>query len=232
MISVIVPTRNNGPTLAPSLAALIPAAVQGIVREVIIVDAGSSDQTLKIADGCGAITLHHDGPPHSQCLAAAQAAKFPWLLLLSPDVALDIGWEREVDQFIHRVETQKSTAQAAVFPLVLDTPGWNARLAERMIRIQTSLSRRHHPTQGLLIQRSSYFALSSTGPNSMISSSAARPRCVTLRATVCLDSSVFAGPGPILWALSQFRAQRANGWLSMPSQRTQHGQPHQQTASP
>lgn len=232
MISVIMPTLNNGPTLAPALAALIPAAVQGIVREVIIVDAGSTDQTLKIADGCGAITLDHTAPPSSQCLAAAQTAKFPWVLLLSPVVVLDVGWEREVDQFIHRVETQKITAQAAVFPLVLDTPEWPARFAEQLIRVRAKLSGSPHPNQGLLIQRGQFIALSgASGSTLLLGAPASMPRCITLRAAASLDTSIFATRGPVAWALSQFGAQRASSWFSSPGQRVPPPSARQQTAS-
>jgi hypothetical protein len=231
MISVIMPTLNNGPTLAPALAALIPAAVQGIVREVIIVDAGSTDQTLKIADGCGAITLDHAAPPSNQCLAAAQSAKFPWVLLLSPVVVLDVGWEREVDQFIHRVETQKITTQAAVFPLVLDTPEWNARLAERLIRLSATLSGRPHPNQGLLIQRAQFIALATTtSPTSALGTPSSMPRCMTLRASAALDTSIFAARGPMAWTLSQFSAQRSNGWFSAAGQRSAAPSARQQPA--
>lgn len=204
MISVILPTLNNGATLAPVLSALIPAAVQGVVREVIVVDAGSSDQTLKIADGCGAITLEHAGPPSTQCLAAVQSAKFPWVLLLSPDIVLDVGWEREVDQFIQRVETQKITAQAAVFPLVLDVLGWRARLSERLIGIKTWLSGRAHPNQGLLIQRDRFTAISQTGDRFTIA---------TLRSSALLQEPGLADTSPLSWVLRQYNGNGQPSWM-------------------
>ena len=43
MISVIIPTLNSEIVLAHTLAALVPAAAEGVVREVIVVDGGSSD---------------------------------------------------------------------------------------------------------------------------------------------------------------------------------------------
>ena len=54
MITVIIPTLNAEATLAPTLAALVPAAVDGLVREVIVVDGGSSDRTTEIVDNAGA----------------------------------------------------------------------------------------------------------------------------------------------------------------------------------
>ena len=49
MISVVVPTLNAESDLPRTLAALVPAAIEGIVREVIIVDGGSTDATARIA---------------------------------------------------------------------------------------------------------------------------------------------------------------------------------------
>ena len=40
--------------LGRTLAALVPAAVDGIVREVVLADGGSSDKTILIADDAGA----------------------------------------------------------------------------------------------------------------------------------------------------------------------------------
>ena len=53
MISVIIPTFNSEIALAQTLAALVSAAADGVVREVIVVDAGSSDHTHKVADAAG-----------------------------------------------------------------------------------------------------------------------------------------------------------------------------------
>jgi len=57
MISVIIPTLDVERELAATLTALVPASIEGVVREVIIVDGGSSDATLKIAYDAGARKL-------------------------------------------------------------------------------------------------------------------------------------------------------------------------------
>src|SRR5580700_2007291 len=53
MLSVVIATENAERTLVPTLAALVPGATAGIVREVIVADAGSSDATALIADAAG-----------------------------------------------------------------------------------------------------------------------------------------------------------------------------------
>ena len=54
MISVVIPTLNVGRKLPRCFDSLITAAVRGVVREVIVADGGSSDETLMIADAAGA----------------------------------------------------------------------------------------------------------------------------------------------------------------------------------
>ncbi|MEQ1710252.1 MAG: glycosyltransferase, partial [Hyphomicrobium sp.] len=53
MITVVIPTLNAEGGLAATLTALVPAVVEGVVREVIVVDGGSTDRTLDIADQAG-----------------------------------------------------------------------------------------------------------------------------------------------------------------------------------
>ena len=53
MISVIIATNESEQLLVPTLAALVPGAMAGIVREVIVADAGSRDGTAAVADVAG-----------------------------------------------------------------------------------------------------------------------------------------------------------------------------------
>ena len=53
MISVVIPTYNAEATLGHTLTALVPAVVDGIVQEAILVDGGSTDETRAIAEAAG-----------------------------------------------------------------------------------------------------------------------------------------------------------------------------------
>ena len=54
MISVVIPTLNAAATLQRALSPLVPAAVDGLVREVVVADGGSTDETLELAEDAGA----------------------------------------------------------------------------------------------------------------------------------------------------------------------------------
>ncbi|NWG93335.1 MAG: glycosyltransferase, partial [Parvularculaceae bacterium] len=53
-ISVVIPTLNAERALSATLASLVPAAVEGLVREVIVSDGVSTDATRDIARAAGA----------------------------------------------------------------------------------------------------------------------------------------------------------------------------------
>ena len=63
MISVVIPTLNAEAGLAAALTALVPAVVDGLVRDVVVVDGGSRDRTLAIAEkaGCDIVRLGQSG---------------------------------------------------------------------------------------------------------------------------------------------------------------------------
>lgn len=91
MLSVLIETRNDEEELARTLGSLVPAAIEGIVREVMVIDRGSTDQTLAVADHAGC-TLVADG----DLAAAVRRARAEWLLLVEPGARLLDGWVEPV----------------------------------------------------------------------------------------------------------------------------------------
>ena len=151
MISVVIPTLNAEQGLAATLTALVPAAVEGLVREVIVVDGGSTDRTLKIAETSGAEIVRAAEGRGMQLAAGAERARFPWLLFLHADTVLDVGWEREASAFIERVDIGQREPAAAVFGFALDDLGILPRVVEAGVAVRSSLLRLPYGDQGLLI---------------------------------------------------------------------------------
>lgn len=164
MISVIVATLNAAETLGAMLEGLIPAAVQGLVREVIIADGGSSDATLRIADGAGADTVTAGPSRSSRVIAGAQRAKMPWLLFLNADGLLEAGWEREAEQFIGKVDSGRMVPSAAVYRYCVDDDGFAPRAVETLTNWGGSLLCIGYGEQGLLIPRALYANLGGFKP--------------------------------------------------------------------
>lgn len=90
MISVLIETRSGQEErLARTLASLVPAAVEGAVREVIVIDPEHAPGVGLVADHAGCRTAE-------TLLAAIEAAKSEWLLLLEPGARLLDGWSESV----------------------------------------------------------------------------------------------------------------------------------------
>lgn len=86
MLTVLIETRNSEEALARTLGSLVSAAVEGVVRDVIVCDGGSTDQTRRVAEhaGCHLVT--------TGIASAIRQAKGEWLLILEPGARLAEGW--------------------------------------------------------------------------------------------------------------------------------------------
>jgi rSAM/selenodomain-associated transferase 2 len=156
MISVVIPTLNAQASLPDPRSALMSATVEGLVREVVIVDAGSTDKTCEIADAAGAEVVAVSPNRGGQLIAGAARAKHPWLLFLHADTVLDVGWEREVSHFIDRVDSGRIKPAAAAFRFALDDEGLAPRCLEGLVGLRCALLRLPYGDQGLLIPRALY----------------------------------------------------------------------------
>src|SRR5215831_13859304 len=111
MLSVVIATHDSERALLPTLAALVSGAAAGIVREVIVADAGTA-----IADGAGCRVLVSAQGRGARLKAAAEAARAPWLLFLRPGVVLDATWVDETRRFVEEAELRGCAGtHAAVF---------------------------------------------------------------------------------------------------------------------
>lgn len=164
MISVVIPTLNAEKVLPATLTALVPAALEGVVREVIVVDGGSTDRTREIADHAGAELITTPANRGAQLRAGAHAARHPWLLFLNADTVLDAGWDREADNFMERVGRGASRHVAAAFRFALDDDGFAPRALEGIVRVRGAVLRTPYGEQGLLISRREYDAIGGHRP--------------------------------------------------------------------
>lgn len=158
MLSVVIPTLNAETSLGATLSALVPAAVEGLVRDVVVVDGGSTDATLKIADACGATILQTTAGRGRQLREGAEAARQPWLLFLHADTVLSPGWERDVWSFIEKQDAG-GPQKAATFRFALDDDGVGPRLVEAGVAVRTSVLKLPYGDQGLLISKALYRAV-------------------------------------------------------------------------
>lgn len=153
-LSIIIPTLNESSLLGPCLESII-----GVPGEIIIVDGGSSDNTVSIAKvhGCKAITAARGRG--QQLAAGAAAATKTWFLFLHADTILDNQWSGVVSNF---VSNKKNREKVGVFRYETDLPDLSARLLEKLVMYRCRFGL-VYGDQGLLIQSNYYTRLGGYG---------------------------------------------------------------------
>ena len=142
MLSVVIPALNAAATLGATLAS-----VEG-ADEVIVVDGGSGDGTVAVAEGLGARVMTAPRGRGGQLAAGVAAARGEWLLLLHADTRLGEGWS----QVSHR-EGRRGEERAYYFRFVLDCDDPQARRLERLVAWRSRVLGLPYGDQGLLIHR-------------------------------------------------------------------------------
>ncbi|NQV79216.1 MAG: glycosyltransferase family 2 protein [Alphaproteobacteria bacterium] len=143
---VVIPVLDAAVTLSPVLADLA-----GI--RTIVVDGGSRDATVQIAEAAGATVVQSARGRGSQLACGAAAADSEWLMFLHGDTRLGAGWREEVGRFIAD-PVQRS--KAAAFRFRLDATGFWPALLEFGVALRGRVLSLPYGDQGLLIHRSLY----------------------------------------------------------------------------
>jgi len=130
MLSVLIETRNDEEALARTLASLIGGAVEGVVREVIVCDTGSSDQTHRVAEHAGCQYVASGG-----IAAGIRQAKGDWLLFLEPGARLVEGWIEAVVAHTARqtMAARFSRSRGSRTPFLSRVFSGNRALAEGLV---------------------------------------------------------------------------------------------------
>ena len=130
MLSVIIPTEGVEQPAVATLAALVPGAAAGIIREVLLVDRAGTGVIERVADVAGCRFLPFEGTRAAALAAGARQARSPWLMFLHAGAVLDTGWIEETTQFIQGVSTS-GRPRAGIFRYAR-SPYADTRLARRL----------------------------------------------------------------------------------------------------
>jgi hypothetical protein len=162
MLSVIIATEGaERPTVA-TLAALVPGAAAGVVREVLLVDRSNTGVIERVADVAGCRFLPFEGSHAAGLAAGALQARSPWLMFLHAGAVLDAGWIEETTQFIERVVTS-GRPRAAVFRYARSP--FAERRPRDLLRSVARMVAGPRADQGLLIAKEHYDRLGGYAPN-------------------------------------------------------------------
>jgi len=103
-ITVIIPTWNSMPELWDTLASL-PDAFGDAIEEVVIVDKGSTDATIDVAENFGCTVLHDNGTLGHARKTGLQYATTEWVAFIDSDITLPVDWLQGIQSFKEEAET-------------------------------------------------------------------------------------------------------------------------------
>ncbi|MDK1488732.1 glycosyl transferase [Sinorhizobium sp. 7-81] len=103
MLTIIMETQDNEAELVQTLSVLVAGAVEGLVSDVIILDHGSKDGSLRVADAAGCrFCVDWD------LGEIVRSARGEWLMFLEPGARPTGRW---VDELLEYVSLNKKPAR-------------------------------------------------------------------------------------------------------------------------
>lgn len=151
-VSVIIPVYNGEKQLTTCLKSLMKGMQDEIIREVIVVDGGSTDNSIVTAFNWGARVICSAAKGRGRQLrTGAKNATGEWFLFLHADTKLDKNWPRMVDRHMFEHETH-----AAAFELRYQSNSKEARWLEKRANQRAKLLGLPYGDQGLLMPRAMY----------------------------------------------------------------------------
>lgn len=188
MLSVVIAAEQSQWPVVSTLAALVPGAAAGLVRDVVLIDRHGNPDMAEIADIAGC-ELHVAKGSRGVALAAgARLARGPWMLFISPGATIEPGWTDEAAQFIQTTQSSGAT-RAATFLRVHDAQA--ASLRDRLAMVAAILMG-SGSAEGLLIAKAFYDQLGghrdASNPERELMSRIGRRQCATLRARLTMQT--------------------------------------------
>mgnify|MGYP003626057343 CR=1 FL=1 len=159
-LGIVVPALNAAAGIADTLAALRPG-IAGLTADTVVVDGGSTDATVVLAQLAGVRVVSAPRGRGSQLAAGAAAVAGDWLLFVHADTVPGAGWDRAVAAF---AADPANAGRAGYFRFALDDAAPQARRLERCVAWRCRTLGLPYGDQGLLVSRARYDAVGGYRP--------------------------------------------------------------------
>ncbi len=148
-ISIIIPTINEANNLPLLLSDLSSIQKEG---EIIIVDCGSEDKTIDIANIYGAkVFISKERNRGLQLDIGAKNSKGEWLIFLHADTRLTHDWFKKINSFL---KGNKNIIY--YFEFKINHKKIIYRVLEILVNIRSKFFKQPYGDQGLIIHRTIY----------------------------------------------------------------------------
>ncbi len=149
-ISIIVPTINEANNLPLLLSDLTSINKEG---EIIIVDCGSEDKTIDIANIYGAKVYKSKKRNRGfQLNLGAKNSRGDWLIFLHADTRLTHDWFRKLNSVLSRNKNY-----IYYFKFKINHKKLIYRILETLVNFRSHYLKQPYGDQGLIIHRTTYF---------------------------------------------------------------------------
>ena len=149
-ISIIIPTINEADNLPLLLSDLSSIQKEG---EIIIVDCGSEDKTIDIANIYGAkVYKSKERNRGLQLDIGAKNSKGEWLIFLHADTRLTHDWFKKINSFLN-----ESKNSIYYFEFKINHKKIIYRVLEILLNFRSKFLKQPYGDQGLIINRANYF---------------------------------------------------------------------------
>ena len=149
-ISIIIPTIDEANNLPLLLSDLSITKEEG---EILIVDSGSEDKTIDIANIYGAkVYISKEKNRGLQLDMGAKNSRGEWLIFLHADTRLTHGWFREINSFLNGNKNS-----IYYFKFKINHKKIIYRVLEILVNIRSKYFKQPYGDQGLIIHRTVYF---------------------------------------------------------------------------
>jgi len=149
-ISIIIPTINEANNLPLLLSDLSNIQKEG---EIIIIDCGSEDKTIDIANIYGAkIFISKERNRGLQLDIGAKNSKGEWLIFLHADTRLTHDWFKKINSFL-----KGNKNSIYYFEFKINHKKIIYRVLEIVVNFRSKFFKQPYGDQGLIIHRTTYF---------------------------------------------------------------------------
>ncbi len=149
-ISIIIPTFNEANNLPLLLSDLSSIQKEG---EIIIVDCGSEDKTIDIANIYGVkVCISKERNRGLQLNMGAKNSKGEWLIFLHADTRLTNDWFRKINSFLNGKKDS-----IYYFKFKINHKKITFRVLEVLVNFRSRFFKQPYGDQGLIIHRTTYF---------------------------------------------------------------------------
>ena len=149
-ISIIIPTINEANNLPLLLSDLSIIHKDG---EIIIVDCGSDDKTIDIANIYGAkVFISKERNRGLQLDIGAKNSKGEWLIFLHADTRLTHDWFKKINSFL-----KGNKNSIYYFEFKINHKKIIYRVLEILVNFRSKFFKQPYGDQGLIIHRTTYF---------------------------------------------------------------------------